>query len=388
MPRFYRSKLNKYEAPSFQKLWEPLERILRHVPLLKSRGDRPLQMDFEEQLKVLVFFHLEEHKSARQLIQVLNEDEFAREAIASEAGIQKSSFSEAVNTRGLEQLQDVFQKLQQQATELLPKAHQQLGNLVAIDGSLINAVLSMHWADYREGAKKAKIHLGFDLNRGIPSKLHLTDGKEGERPFVEQLLIPGQTGVIDRGYQSHELFDSWQKHGFKFVCRILAKTQKAVIQEYAVEPNGAVFYDAIVLLGTPGVNQTKENIRLIGYRINSKNYWVATNRFDLSAEQIASVYKLRWEIENFFAWWKRHLKVYHLIARSQYGLMVQIFAGLITYLLLAIYCHEHHSEKVNIRRVRELRIKIQNEARNPQHSGAKNKFSKEHKYYYQDGAKT
>ena len=35
-----------------------------------------------------------------------------------------------------------------------------------------------------------------------------------------------------------------------------------------------------------------------------------------------------------------HLKVYHLIARSKYGLMVQILAGLITYLLMAIYCHE------------------------------------------------
>ncbi len=43
--------------------------------------------------------------------------------------------------------------------------------------------------------------------------------------------------------------------------------------------------------------------------------------------------------------------------------MVQILAGLITYLLLAIYCREQHNEKVSIRRVRELRIKIQNETR-------------------------
>ncbi len=42
-------------------------------------------------------------------------------------------------------------------------------------------------------------------------------------------------------------------------------------------------------------------------------------------------YKLRWRIESFFAWWKRHLHVYHLIAKSPYGLMVQILAGLITY---------------------------------------------------------
>jgi len=62
--------------------------------------------------------------------------------------------------------------------------------------------------------------------------------------------------------------------------------------------------------------------------------------------------------------WKRHLKVYHLIARSEHGLMVQILAGLITYLLLAIYCYEQHNEKVSIKRVRQLRIKIQNELRN------------------------
>ena len=43
--------------------------------------------------------------------------------------------------------------------------------------------------------------------------------------------------------------------------------------------------------------------------------------------------------------------------------MVQILAGLITYLLLAIYCREQHNEKVSIKRGRELRIKIQNETR-------------------------
>ena len=43
--------------------------------------------------------------------------------------------------------------------------------------------------------------------------------------------------------------------------------------------------------------------------------------------------------------------------------MVQILAGLITYLLLAIHCHEQYNEKVSIKRVRELRIKIQNEVR-------------------------
>jgi len=61
----------------------------------------------------------------------------------------------------------------------------------------------------------------------------------------------------------------------------------------------------------------------------------------------------------------RHLKVYHLFARSKNGLMVQILSGLITYLLLAIYCLEQHGEPVSIRRVRQLRNQIRNEATQP-----------------------
>ena len=62
-----------------------------------------------------------------------------------------------------------------------------------------------------------------------------------------------------------------------------------------------------------------------------------------------------WEVEKFFAWWKKQLNVCHLIARSPYGVLVQIFAGLITYLLMAIYCAEQHGELVSMKRVRQLR---------------------------------
>jgi len=139
---------------------------------------------------------------------------------------------------------------------------------------------------------------------------------------------------------------------------------KTIVEENAITPKSIVFFDAEVLLGfKENKNQSKQPVRLVGYSVDRVNYWIATDRRDLTAEQIAEAYKLRWKIENFFAWWKRHLRVYHLIARSRYGLMVQILAGLITYLLLAIYCHTNHGEPVTIKRVRELRIDIQNELR-------------------------
>lgn len=362
MPRTLEPCRERRKAPSFQKLIAPLKKVLEGITSLVSRGNRPLQMTFEDQLNALILFHLEDHTSGRELIQTLQEDAYAREHIAPERGIEKSSFFEAVNSRGLEQLMEVFEGLEKEARGILPKDHAELGDLIAIDGSLIDATLSMTWADYRKGAKKAKTHIGFNLNQSIPSRIFLTNGKADERPFVEKIVSKGQTAVTDRYYQCHKNFDAWQEEGIHFVCRIRANTKKEVIEAREVLPGSIVFYDAAVYVGTFGINRTEKPVRAVGYHVDGKDYWVATDRYDLTAEQIALIYKLRWNIEIFFGWWKRHLHVYHLIARTSYGVMVQMLAGLITYLLLAIYCHTEYLEKVSIQRVRELRIKIKNEA--------------------------
>ncbi len=350
------------KSRAFKLILVPIFERFKSDNQLESRGYRPLQMSFDDQLKALIFYHLEEFSSGSELLQALEQNDFAKECVAPPKGIKKSSFFEAINNRGLEQLTEVFSHLVKQAGKALPAEYAHLGNLVSIDGSLIDAVLSMEWADYRSGSKKAKAHVGFDINRGIPRKIYLSDGKEGERPFVDKIIEKGETGVMDRGYQSHDHFDQWQTAEKFFVCRIRENTHKTVIRKNAVDPDSIVFYDNVVLLGTKGTNQTEKELRLVGYRIDGKDYWVATNRYDLTAEEVAQVYKLRWSIETFFGWWKRHLKVYHLIARSEYGLMVQILGGLITYLLLAIYCREQHNEPVSISRVRELRNQIANEA--------------------------
>ena len=357
----FRTRLN---ALTIVRLFTPFQAALDPVPTLEARGNRPLQMTFEDQLKILTYYHLEEHSSGRHLLQVLAQEGFAATHIAPPDGIKKSAFFEALNSRGLEQMVQVYENLQKQATAKLPLAKEfsDLGDLVSVDGTLIDATLSMVWADYRDGAKKAKVHLGFDIGRGIPQKMILTAGKADERPQVDYLVAPGQTAVMDRYYQSYKNFDDWQAQERHFVCRIKASSRKTVLRENPVEPGSQVFFDAVTRLGTAGGNQTEREVRVVGYKADGKTYWVATDRFDLTGEQIAYVYKLRWTIESFFGWWKRHLKVYHLIARSPYGLLMQILSGLITYLLLAIYCHEEHGERVSIERVRELRNKIRNEA--------------------------
>jgi hypothetical protein len=102
-------RLRKNQAiPSFHKLLAPVYRILNHTPPLEAKGDRPLKMTFEHQLKALIFYHLEEYSSGSHFVQALEEDDFAKKEIAPPGGIKKSSFSEVINHRGQEQLLYIF----------------------------------------------------------------------------------------------------------------------------------------------------------------------------------------------------------------------------------------------------------------------------------------
>jgi hypothetical protein len=76
-------------VPSFEQLSFPLDNASINMPPLEARGNRPLKMTFEDQLKMLIFFQLEECTSAQELLQVIAEDDFARHAIAPEEGIKK-----------------------------------------------------------------------------------------------------------------------------------------------------------------------------------------------------------------------------------------------------------------------------------------------------------
>ncbi len=69
MPRKFYPNAPKCTAPSFDQLLKPTENALATAHPLMAKGNRPLQMNFEQQLRALVYFHLEEHTSGRHLIQ-------------------------------------------------------------------------------------------------------------------------------------------------------------------------------------------------------------------------------------------------------------------------------------------------------------------------------
>jgi hypothetical protein len=92
------------KSRAFKLLLTPIFERFKSDNILESRGYRPLQMTFDDQLKALIFYHLEEFSSGSELLQALEQDNFARECIAPPNGIKKSAFFEAINNRGLYQV--------------------------------------------------------------------------------------------------------------------------------------------------------------------------------------------------------------------------------------------------------------------------------------------
>ena len=350
------------ESPTFSELLGPLESQLPYLSPLESGSNRPLTYRFEYQIRALVYYHIETFDSALDLLQAAASDAFVNRLLVPEGGLGQSTFYEANATRGSQQMLELFHRLYKKACKNAPISYGELGDLVAVDGSLIDGCLSMHWADYRACTKKAKMHTGFDLNRNLPKAIMLTEGNGAERPFVSKFVQKGQTAVVDRGYQDHDQFDQWSQARQYFVARVRNNTTWQVIEPLPFEEGTSIFFFAKVLLGH-GKHQMKHPVYLVGFKSEGKTYYIATNREDLTAQQIAFIFSLRWAIETFFAWWKRHLKVYHLISRNKHGVLLQLLAGLITYLLLVIYFHRHYKEAPSIRRLRQLRWKIRCEVR-------------------------
>lgn len=61
-----------------------------------------------------------------------------------------------------------------------------------------------------------------------------------------------------------------------------------------------------------------------------------TNNTDLKAEEIAFLYKKRWEVELFFKWMKQHLKIKSFWGTTMNAVKIQMYCAIIAYCLVAI----------------------------------------------------
>ncbi|MBS3975577.1 MAG: IS4 family transposase [Syntrophomonadaceae bacterium] len=285
---------------------------------------------------------IEQLRGLRDISYSLSDDKIS-EAIALKS-ISASQISRKLRELPTEVLQLLFNDVKTQAGKEIgfDTVSQELGRLRLIDSTTISLCLSQFlWAKFRKTKGGIKIHLGLRFfEQGVfPDEVVITPTKPADKTQMDTLVVEEEDAlnVFDRGYVDYNKFDKYCEKGIRFITRLKGNAIIEVVAELPVDPDGPIKKHQIVYLGKEGVNKMKYSLRLAETEDTQGNpVIIITNDFKLTAEEISTIYRYRWQIELFFKWIKQHLRVKHFYGTSEQAVENQIFIALITYCLLML----------------------------------------------------
>ena len=171
---------------------------------------------------------------------------------------------------------------------------------------------------------------------------------------------PAATYVFDRAYNKAEFWADIEAAEAFFVTRPKSNLAYDVHQP-KLYPNSLIVADEIITLaGQPG-RKYKKPLRRIEIFDEDKGREIAfiTNDFQRSAEEVADLYKRRWQIELFFKWIKQNLKIKRFLAKNPKAIRLQIITApdrLSAAQTIAPSKGHHHTSKTRRRHRNKLSI--------------------------------
>ena len=218
------------------------------------------------------------------------------------------------------------------------------GKVYAFDSTTIPLCLSVFWwAKFRKKKGGVKVHVLYDLEAQVPAFYHITTASVHDSKAMPE--IPYETGayyIFDRGYNNFkELFRIQRMESF-FVVRAKTNLQYKCVKWKRRMPKNILSDAEIELTVYNSRKDYPDNLRLVRYydEEQDREFMFLTNAMDLTAQQIADLYKNRWQIELFFKWLKQHLKIKKFWGTTENAVRIQIAAAITAYCLVAIVQHD------------------------------------------------
>ena len=340
----------------FHLVLAPLLAVLPKAVLAHRSDWRCHKFTATHHVLLSIFAHLAHVPSANALLEELNDLDSAghernlRELVGFDGlewgepvGLNQSSFSRANANRSYRLWRYLFHQVWQQA-----KAHialpqlEGLGQIVAVDGSLFDCLARMSWAVYRSSTPKVKGHFFFNLD-GLPERLVLTTGVASEREVLATNYRAGVTYLLDRGYNDYALFGNLVKARAHFVTRMLKNAVWTGLEDYplsSTEGSVGVKADQQIQLGQA---HNTVVVRMVTFqKLDGTTLHYLTSRYDVDALTVVRLYDHRWQTLRFFAWIKLHLQLGHWYSENENGVLIQLYAALISFLLLKLYSRQTH----------------------------------------------
>lgn len=280
------------------------------------------------------------------------------------------SFSEASQVFDPTLLEPILQDIVGQLAPL--QGHPRLDaldfTLTAVDGTLLHALPKMLWALWLSPEQRAaKMHLEFDILKGVPVHATITDGNGNERTALREHLAADKLYVLDRGYADYALIAAILEAASSFVVRLRGNSVYEVLEERPLTPaarRAGVRRDLVIRLGGPHTPALHSHaLRLIELHVpapaprpglcpkgrpdrktklvrtpeGEHTLLLLTDSLDLEAELVAEIYRSRWQIEIFFRWFKKILHADYLLSLSKNGITLVAYAALLASLLVTLW---------------------------------------------------
>ena len=215
------------------------------------------------------------------------------------------------------------------------------GKIYAFDSSTIDLCLNVFWwAKFRKAKGGIKLHTLFEISTQIPVFVHVTAATVNDVNAMD--VIPYESYayyIFDRGYVDFTRLKVITDLSAYFVIRAKSNLKFRRIYSNKVDKSTGVIYDQIgKLTGFYVSKQYPDKLRRVKFydTENERAFIFLTNNMEITAEQVALLYKNRWQVELFFKWIKQHLKIKSFWGTSENAVKVQIYTAIITYCLVAI----------------------------------------------------
>jgi hypothetical protein len=343
------------------KYFQGLYPVLQDLRSAGRHHNRTLYCDHYIALLLLYFFN--PVVTSLRAIQRVSELEKVQKVL----GVRRTSLgslSEAGTVFDARLIEPLLQHLAAKALPLEtdPKLKAVEQTLLAVDGTLLHALPAMLWALWLDETHRAvKVHLQFDIIKGIPVRAETTNANANEKDVLRKTLSGNKLYIMDAGYGQYSLFGDIVSAGSSYVARLKDNAIWETVQQRALtdaDRLAGIQRDMVVRLGSPQC-QVDRPVRVVEIyhrgtsgrprlsRVSSKKTFrttesdytllLVTDRLDLSAETIALLYPYRWQIEIFFRWFKCILGCKHLLSLSHNGVTLQVYCALIASMLITLW---------------------------------------------------
>lgn len=307
----------------------------------KYTGDRYIKSySTWNQLLTLIFGQLSRSESLRDVVIALQAQGSKCYHLGVGKYVSRSNLAKANEQRDCRIFEEFAYYMIEQAKQKFTNNTPIAVDIYAFDSTTIDLCLTLFdWAKFRRAKGGIKVHTLFDVVTGIPTFVYITEAKVNDVNAMDE--IPYQAGsfyIFDRGYNDFSRLFTIHKLSAIFIVRGKKNVKfKRISWKRRLQDN--VLSDSIIRFA--GYYQEKdypEELRLIKYwdEENKRVFIFLTNNFDLTALEIAELYRQRWQIELFFKWMKSHLKIKHFYGTSFNAVKTQIYVAIITFCLVSI----------------------------------------------------